>query len=105
MPKMNLSNVSVDCVTIRASKKNSGGAICQIGLTATMTKTARKAMKIGVVSAEGAALASEVRWPPDGEKSGKLTARFDTTMLRLEAKQANTLGDPTEVECEISLAD
>ena len=101
--KMNLSNVSIDSVAITNSKKNSGGAVCRIQLTASMTKAARKAMKIGVVDEE--ASLNEVVWPPAGEKSGKLTATFDATSLILTANQGNTLGEPEEVNCAVSLAD
>lgn len=93
--KMSLSSVSIDGISITNSKKNSGGAVCRIQLTATMTKASRKAL----------GFTEEAEWPPAPERSGKLSAKFDATILSLEAKQGNTLGEPTEVECKISLAD
>jgi hypothetical protein len=94
--KMNLSNVSIDGISITNSKKNSGGAVCRIQLTATMTKGARKALGFSVTDDE---------WPPTPEKAGKLGVSFDVTSLILKAKQGNTLDEPDEVNCKISLAD
>jgi len=117
--KMNLSNVVIDDIKIVNSKKNSGGRVCQIKLTATMTKHARQRMKID--SVPDVAKQRHVKpntgtpveapppepetWPPSGEKSGKLKAAFTATELKLTAKQGNTLGEPEEVTVKVSLAD
>ncbi len=99
--KLDLSNVSIDAVRVTASKKNSGGAVCRIDLTATMTKKARKALGFATTDDAG----NEREWPPAPEKAGKLAVSFDATMLNLKSKQGNTLGDPEELECKVSLAD
>ena len=118
--KMNLSNVAIDGISIVDSKKNSGGPVCRINLTATMTKSARRHMKIDFVP-EGSTAKRHVKpntgkdadppppeienWPPTGEKAGKLKATFQATELKLTGKQGNTLGEPEEVNIKVSLAD
>ena len=99
--KLDLSNVSIDAVRVTSSKKNSGGAVCKIDLTATMAKKARTALGFATTDESG----NEREWPPAPEKAGKLAVSFDATMLNLKAKQGNTLGEPEELECKVSLAD
>ena len=117
--KMSLSEVCIESMKLVDSKKNSGGPVCQIHLTATMTKRTRRHMNIDVLPAgqkkerhikpnTGEAAKAEPEfeaWPPVAEKTGKLKCLFTCTELYLKGVQGNTLGEPEEVTVKVSLAD
>ena len=100
--KMSLNSVSINKIVSQNAKKNTGGAVCKIILTAAMTRATRKALGIGTDGGDDS-------WPPAGEKSGKLAAKFDATLLSLkvDSKQQSLPGteSPEGVDINVSLVD